>query len=77
MQTIVIRNKEGFYIKTLPNDFAIVKNWFRENSTLPSYTDHAKRFTLQECDSHTPVQPYDPSPEGKITFNQYANNCPE
>jgi len=71
MQIIIIRNMDGAFIKSLPDEFESIKNWFRSNSPFPSYPQYAKRFTLEKARVGDKVAPIDHSTEKKFTYEQY------
>ncbi len=43
MQTLIVVRREGFYLKTLPNNYTVIRDWLRANSPIPSYPTHARQ----------------------------------
>lgn len=74
MRKIIIRDLDGHYITSLPDNISSVKNWFRQNSPQPSYPAFAKRFTLESApiNGNTPAYLAPDNNPGKLSFEQYA-----
>ena len=74
MQNLIVIRREGFYIKTLPNNFTVIRDWLRANSPLPSYPTHARQagLTFEKVKPGQDFPTYDKN-EDQQSWDQFSN----